>query len=45
MLEFKARLKRTALALDPEVINKAMASMKRRTKELGEKNGAWLRGD
>ena len=44
-VEFKARLKRTALGLDADVINKAMASMKRRTKELDEKNGAWIRGD
>ncbi len=41
--EFKARLKRTALAVDSACIDKAMGSMKRRCMELGSNGGVWIK--
>ena len=43
--QFKARLKRTAFSLPPEVINKGMASMKRRCVEVDRTGGEWIKGD
>ena len=43
--EFKARLKRTAMSLEPEFINKAMGSMRKRCRMLVEADGGHIKCD
>ncbi len=43
--EWKARLKRTALALPEEKVRSAMGSMKRRTVQVDASKGLWVKND
>lgn len=43
--EFKVRLKRIALSLLADVINKGMGSMKRRCEEVYRTGGEWIKYD
>ena len=43
--EWKARLMKTALALDETTVRDAMGSLKRRAAEVAASGGAWVKGD